>query len=450
MKKIICLLVVCIIIGMSVLTSFGVSPSEKEQIVKSINGYVEKLKSYDSKTEQNYFKQYTDIGKSAYRGFIGRLIHTGITTGTSKTTFSPKVQINGGQFVTFLLRAMGYNLKAAQGQPYYVPYIAKARQLGILEEKEMINPLRVITQREVARIIVKALELWDKIEMNEYYGEVLYTEEATWGDNFKPYIKKVLAAGVMSLDLKTGKFEYARPLTREEMSMVIVKFVEKTRRTPYDKDKKDVFIIRSYHTAIRDYISDEDLKNVPDVYKPEMRGYPKEIKSPRYSICFYKPSNPEFSRILRAFLEYEKTSKRAFFVTAFPDLSGRMEAHWVDIWFAPETEKDYKFFLSLNNQREKDINIRLAPYSGPFMTVQSTCGLERQKQMFDTIKDVYRIILGEGKGLDTMIGWYTDTIFKYEDDPWNKFLGNFTTNLNGKKVEVRHGGAAGYNFWIYY
>ena len=450
MKKVLCLLVVFTVFFSSVLSGFSVSQSEKDQIVKAINTYVEKLKSYNSKTEQNYFKQYTDIGNSAYRGFIGRLIHTGITTGTTKSTFSPKLQVNGGQYVTLLMRAMGYNLKAQQGQPYYVPYIAKARQLGILEEKEMINPLRVITQREVARITVKALELWDTIQMNEYYGEVLYSGEGLWGDAFKPYIKKALAAGIMGLDLKTGKFEAERPLTREELSMVIVKFVEKTRRTPYDNDKKDVFIIRGYHTAIRDYISDDDLQNVPDVYKSDMRGYPEQIKSPRYSICFYKPSKPEFARILRAFLEYEKTSKRAFFVTAFPDLSGDMKLHEINIWFAPETEKDYKFFLGLNNQRVRDIQISISPYYNDFMTVQSTCGLDRQKQMFDTIKDVYKIILGSGKGLDTMIGWYTDTIFKSTVENNYPFLGIFTTTLNGKKVEVNHGASVRYNFWIYY
>jgi len=348
------------------------------------------------------------------------------------------------------MRAMGYNLKAQQGQPYYVPYIAKARQLGILEEKEMINPLRVITQREVARITVKALELWDTIQMNEYYGEVLYSEEGAWGDAFKPYIKKALAAGIMGLDLKTGKFEATRPLTREELSMVIVKFVEKTRRTPYDNDKKDVFIIRGYSTAMRDYVDDTALQSVPDVYKVNFRGYPEQIKSPRYSICFYKPSKPEFARILREFLEYEKTSKRAFFVTAFPDLSGNMSSHWVSIWFAPETEKDYKFFASLNNQGIRDIEIRISPHTSDFITVQSTCGLDRQKQMFDTIKDVYKIILGPGKGLDTMIGWYNDTIFKSTLENDYPFLGFVDTILNGKRVEGHHGASVDYTFRIYY
>ena len=429
-----------------------VSLNVKNDIIQAVDRHVQKLKSYTSEAENKYFNQYTDIKTSAYRGFIGRLIHTGITKGTSGTTFSPKAEINGAQFITLLLRAMGYELIASNGQPYYAPYIVKARELGIIESNEMLNPLRVIAKKEAARIVVKAVELWDKIEMNPYYGEVVYKFEGTWGETFKPYIKKVHASGIMALDLKTGIFEADRPLTREEMSMVIVKFVEKTRRTPYDKDKKDVFIIRGYHTALRDYISDDDLQNVPDVYKQDMRAYPNEIKSPRYSICFYEPSKPEFSRILRTFLEYEKSSKRAFFVTAFPDFFAGMEAHWIEIWFAPETEKDYKFFLSLNNQREKDINIRIAPNSCNFMTVQSTCGLERQKQMFDTIKDVYKIILGDGKGLDTMIGWYTNTIFKCTE--WGgvgePFLGKVDTILNGKRVEGHHGGAVSYTFWIYY
>jgi len=57
MKKVLCLLVVFTVVFSSVLSGFSVSQSEKDQIVKAINGYVEKLKSYNSKTEQNYFKQ---------------------------------------------------------------------------------------------------------------------------------------------------------------------------------------------------------------------------------------------------------------------------------------------------------------------------------------------------------------------------------------------------------
>lgn len=252
MKRLFSVTLVIVMVLLSTIQVLGLSQDEKTQILNNMNKHVERLKSYTSQVEQNYFKQYTDIGTSAYRGFIGRLIHTGITKGTSNTTFSPKTQINGGQFVTLLLRSMGYDLKAAQGQPYYAPYITKARELGLLEAKEMTNPLRVITQKEVARIMVKAVELFEPIQMNPYYGEVFYKYEGTWGDVFKPYIKKIHASGIMGLDLKSGIFEANKPLTREEMSMVIVKFLEKNRRTPYDRDKKDVFIIRGQYSHWED------------------------------------------------------------------------------------------------------------------------------------------------------------------------------------------------------
>lgn len=459
MKKFISGLMVVVISAVSFVPSLAVSSSEKDKIDKAINVHVEKLKSYNSQVEQNYFKQYTDIGNSAYRGFIGRLIHTGITKGTSNTTFSPKVQVNGGQFITLLLRAMGYNLTEQAGQPYYAPYIAEARELKIIEPAEMTNPLRIITQREVARIVVKALELWDTIEMNKYYGEVFYKGEGYWGDAFKPFIKKVIASGVMGLDYKTGLFEATKPLTREEMSMVIVKFAEKTRRTPYDKDKPGVIHIRGLYShwednkvfdkltpADRFFYGIKEGETLLEYYKrrdPQWAG--------RQTTCFYEPSQPEFTRIVKAMLEYEKTSKRAFMVVAMPERSGPMDANWLDVRISPEPERNDRFVEGSNNDGTLDVVFSIVPTSSLVM-VRSFRGVERQKQMFNELMEVYEIILGKGKGLDTVRSWYQDTIFKNEDygGEGQPFLGIFKTNINGKNIEVNHQGGCNYCFWIYY
>ncbi|MEM1724706.1 MAG: S-layer homology domain-containing protein [Thermoplasmata archaeon] len=457
MKKILISLVIFCFILMCVLPSFAISDDEKSQITNNINKHVERLKSYTPQVEQNYFKQYTDITTSAYRGFIGRLIHTGITTGTSKTTFSPKTQINGGQFVTLLLRAMGYNLQAPSGQPYYVPYISKARELGLLEPKEMINPLRVITQKEVARIMVKAVELLEPIQMNSYYGEVFYKYEGTWGEAFKPYIKKIHASGIMGLDLKSGIFEANKPLTREEMSMVIVKFVEKTRRTPYDRDKKDVFIIRGQYSHWED---NKIMSTIPDLYKQSYSAsslkefydkYSGATKSDRFSACFFEPNNKDFSRMVRAFLEYEKVCKSAFAVMAWVDGSGDMINHYIRVFADSEPNRDFMFYTRKNNRGANDIRIELPPYA-EFLRVQSDWGVERHKKLFPVIKDIYKILLEEGNHLNTVYGWYENTIFKCSEygGVGEPFLGFVDTVLNGRRVEGHHGGGGQYIFRIYY
>lgn len=457
---IISIIITCLLVfsSQSFAQTQEVPSNVKNEITEAIKEHIQKLKTYTTEIEDNYFKQYTDIRTSAYRGFIGRLIHTGITKGTSSNTFSPKVEINGGQFVTLLLRAMGYELKAANGQQYYTPYIAKARQLAIIEHNEMLNPLRTITQKEAARIVVKAVELWDKIEMNPYFGEVIYKFEGTWGEAFKPYIKKAHASGIMTLDLKTGIFEADRPLTREEMSMVIVKFVEKSKRTPYDRDKKDVFIIRGQYSHWQD---NKVFNTIPEDYRQTCSSnsldeyfdkyFIKELKG-RQSVCFFEPSNPDFSRIIRGFLEYEKVCHRAFAVVSRADRFAEWRDHEIKIFFSPEKERDFWFYTGRRNMGYEDISITMVPSYSPHITISSTLGIERQKRMFDVIKDVYKVILGKGKGLDTVIGWYENTIFKCTDDggTGQQFLGDYTIFLNDRKVEVAHGGGARYVFRLNY
>ncbi|MCU6793928.1 S-layer homology domain-containing protein [Paenibacillus sp. WQ 127069] len=58
---------------------------------------------------------FTDVGKNDwYQGFVGALVESGITQGTSATTFSPNAKVTREELIVFFIRAMG--LEEAAGK----------------------------------------------------------------------------------------------------------------------------------------------------------------------------------------------------------------------------------------------------------------------------------------------------------------------------------------------
>ncbi|WP_240418466.1 S-layer homology domain-containing protein [Paenibacillus periandrae] len=58
---------------------------------------------------------FTDVGKNDwYQGFVGALVESGITQGTSATTFSPSAKVTREELIVFFIRAMG--LEEAAGK----------------------------------------------------------------------------------------------------------------------------------------------------------------------------------------------------------------------------------------------------------------------------------------------------------------------------------------------
>ena len=75
---------------------------------------------------------FSDVPDNAwYKPYVDKLYERGITNGYADGTFRPNDTISVAEFITFTLRAMGYNnLKGRQR--WYDEYVDKARELEVI------------------------------------------------------------------------------------------------------------------------------------------------------------------------------------------------------------------------------------------------------------------------------------------------------------------------------
>lgn len=83
-----------------------------------------------SALSENYAHPFTDVPKWA-SPYVGYMYHYGLTSGKSKTNYGSRDSITTIQYVTFLLRTLGYN--DAEGDFYWAESLDKAREIGIIK-----------------------------------------------------------------------------------------------------------------------------------------------------------------------------------------------------------------------------------------------------------------------------------------------------------------------------
>lgn len=76
---------------------------------------------------------FTDVG-DYYRPYVAYLYADGLTRGTSETTYSPANAATAAQYMTFLLRALGYSEQ--NGDFAYASALADAVRLGVITQAE--------------------------------------------------------------------------------------------------------------------------------------------------------------------------------------------------------------------------------------------------------------------------------------------------------------------------
>jgi len=103
---------------------------------------------------------FSDVPDNAwYKPYVDKLYERGITNGYADGTFRPNDTISVAEFITFTLRAMGYNnLKGRQR--WYDEYVDKARELEVIGKSSYWSYEYLeaeITREQMAEIIVNAM-----------------------------------------------------------------------------------------------------------------------------------------------------------------------------------------------------------------------------------------------------------------------------------------------------
>ena len=115
-------------------------------------------------------KPFPDLKDPTYYPAISYAVQKGIINGRSKDVYDGLATVSFSESVKMVVAAMQYNITPLDGSNWYIPYISKAQELGILDSFENKSPSAPMTRGEVAILLYNAFEA----PMNESVSETQY------------------------------------------------------------------------------------------------------------------------------------------------------------------------------------------------------------------------------------------------------------------------------------
>lgn len=91
------------------------------------------LTNSDVYTEDYSYSVYSDVTDSVYIGYVNEMARLGVINGYSDGTFRPEREITLTEAVTFIIRSVGYDIKAEANGGYPTGYLHEANRAGLLK-----------------------------------------------------------------------------------------------------------------------------------------------------------------------------------------------------------------------------------------------------------------------------------------------------------------------------
>lgn len=166
----------------------------------------------------------SDIDDHWAREHIQRLIDQGIVVGYPDGTFKPDASISIAEFTKILVTSTYTDENYIQVSPWYQVYIDKAIKEGIINVGEFNDYTREITRFEMARMIARAGEDKEKIEIEET-NSTKFADDTDITATGKKYIKAVSDVGIIT-GYPNGNFGPNNEATRAEASVMLNRFID--------------------------------------------------------------------------------------------------------------------------------------------------------------------------------------------------------------------------------
>lgn len=183
--------------------------------------------------------EFQDTKDHWAKNYIEYLVKKQIVSGKTDSTFEPNQTLTRAEFTTLLVKAMNeaattsvtkqtyYN--DVHTTDWYYLNIAEASNYGIISgyEDGSFQPERAVTRRELAAILVRALEFKSvslsigELTQKGVLGQYKDLKELSWGQK---EIAEIINAKVMN-GLSEDEFGPDKATTRAEASVVIVRFL---------------------------------------------------------------------------------------------------------------------------------------------------------------------------------------------------------------------------------
>ncbi|MBE7021017.1 MAG: S-layer homology domain-containing protein [Ruminococcaceae bacterium] len=131
----------------------------------------------DLYTEDYTYSSYSDVTDSEYIGYVNEMVRLKVINGYSDGTFRPYNEITLTEAVTFIIRAIGYDIKAEASGGYPTGYLQEAQRAGLLKGVSVKSD-ETITFLDCGRLIKNTLLA--KLQQKSGFssdGSVSYTEQ---------------------------------------------------------------------------------------------------------------------------------------------------------------------------------------------------------------------------------------------------------------------------------
>lgn len=167
--------------------------------------------------------------------FIEPLAQTGIIGGYPDSTFKPSANVKIGEFIAMTVKALGYRFEPLSSD-WAKPYIDKAIELKIIQDKEFPSYTALINREQMTSIVMHAIAL-NEIMPNATFDQYIKNETKDYhlvGDAYKQAVIDSYKLGIITgYDDKT--FKPKDFSTRAQASAVILKILNKDIRKPFEK-----------------------------------------------------------------------------------------------------------------------------------------------------------------------------------------------------------------------
>lgn len=177
-------------------------------------------------------KNFKDIENHYGAEYIKKMAAIEVLSGYPDGNFGPNDTLLACQYLTMIIRALGFKPETPPGQQYWVWPVEKALELGIVREGEIVNYVEPLTRELAATIAFRTLMLYEaRPEGDEIYFNYNVSKIYDYYTISDQYKNDVVMAHRMGL-IKGYEniFEPLGTLTRAQGCIIVNKLIDKDLR----------------------------------------------------------------------------------------------------------------------------------------------------------------------------------------------------------------------------
>jgi len=181
-------------------------------------------------------QDFKDVTSSYWaKSYIDALRSSEIINGYPDGTFKPQANVKVNEFITMTIKALGYRFESISSD-WSKPYVDKAIELKIIQDKEFQNYNAQINREQMTSIVVNALSLseYRPSSTMDLYIRNETTDYYLVGDYYKQNVLDSYKFGIVT-GYSDKTFRPKGFSTRAEASAVLSKLLNKDLRTPFVK-----------------------------------------------------------------------------------------------------------------------------------------------------------------------------------------------------------------------